>query len=63
MALTGLLRCETSRVWLFLQPLVMLALGLELSRWNGWARAVVFTCLVLLTAAVAQNMELLSPLL
>ena len=62
-ALTGLLRCETSRVWLFLQPLVMLALGLELVRWNAWARAVVFACLVLLTAAVAQNMELLSPLL
>ena len=62
-ALTGLLACETSRVWLFLQPLVMLPLGLELARWGSWSRTIVFACLILLTGAVAQNMELLSPLL
>jgi len=30
--LTGLLRCETARVWLFLQPLVSASLGLTIAR-------------------------------
>lgn len=38
--ISGVLRCETSRVWLFLQPLVVVPAGLELSRTDrqqrGW---------------------------
>ena len=40
--LSGLLRAETARVWLFLQPLALLLAGAELSRWSaGWRAALV----------------------
>lgn len=32
--LTGLLRCEAARVWLFLQPLIIVPAGLQLARYN-----------------------------
>jgi hypothetical protein len=39
---SGLLRAETARVWLFLQPLALLVAGVELSRWSpGWRAALV----------------------
>jgi hypothetical protein len=31
---TGLLRCEAARVWLFLQPLIIVPAGLQLARYN-----------------------------
>ena len=40
--LSGLLRAEAARVWLFLQPLALLLVGAELSRWSpGWRAALV----------------------
>lgn len=59
-AATGLLACETSRVWLFLQPLVMIPLGQELSRWSVRARAIALACLLLLTCVIAANMQFLT---
>jgi hypothetical protein len=39
---SGLLRAETARVWLFLQPLALIVAGVELSRWPpGWRAALV----------------------
>jgi hypothetical protein len=58
-ACTGLLRCETARVWAFMLPLLMIPIGLELARWSPAARMGVFACLWLLTTALAQNMKFL----
>ncbi len=39
---TGLLRDEPARVWLFLQPLAVAVAGIELARWpSGWRAALV----------------------
>jgi hypothetical protein len=47
--LSGLLRAETARVWLFLQPLVIPLAGVELSRWNrAWRHAAYGTLLMIL---------------
>jgi len=59
-AATGLLACETSRVWLFLQPLVMIPLGQELARWSVRLRAVALACLLVLTCVIAANMQFLT---
>jgi hypothetical protein len=53
---TGLLQGETFRVWLFLLPLLMLPIGLELRRWSRAQRTIAYACLLLLTFAVGQNM-------
>jgi len=55
-AATGLIQCETARVWAFMQPLVIAVLGIELGRWNKIARLTSYACLWLLLAAMAQNM-------
>lgn len=43
--LTGLLRAETARVWLFLQPFVIVLIGCELARWDAERRNVFFAVL------------------
>ncbi|HEY7091060.1 MAG TPA: hypothetical protein VH518_23385, partial [Tepidisphaeraceae bacterium] len=58
-ALSGLLRVETSRVWAFMQPLVMIPIGYELARWPPGPRRLVFFCVWLATAAINQNMTFL----
>lgn len=58
-ALTGLLRTETARVWLFLQPLFFLAVGLELRSWSWGRRQAVYFCLWLLTATICRNLRFL----
>jgi len=52
--LTGLLRAEVARVWLFLQPFVVVLVGCELSRWtidrrNLFLMTVLFAAVVLRT--------------
>ncbi len=58
-AATGLLRTETARVWLFLQPLLALAAALELRGWSPARRQAVYFCLWLLTATVCRNLRFL----
>jgi hypothetical protein len=58
-ALTGLLRTETARVWLFLQPLFFLVVGLELRTWTWRQRQVVYFGLWLLTATICRNLRFL----
>ena len=53
--LSGLLRAETARVWLFLQPLALLLVGAELSRWPpGWRAALVGVLFFALAAIRAR---------
>ena len=52
---SGLLRAETARVWLFLQPLAVIVAGAELSRWTpGW-RAVLVGVLFFALAAIRSR--------
>jgi hypothetical protein len=56
-AALGLLQTETARVWNFMLPLLMVPVGLELSRWPRWERSVVYGCLLAITAAVCANVK------
>lgn len=56
---TGLLQAETARVWNFLYPLLLLPVGVELSKWKRSYGVAVLICLLLLTAAIQQNMTFL----
>ena len=56
-ALTGLLRSETSRVWMFMLPLLMVPVGLELARWHPAHRWMVYFCLWVLVAMTGQNLR------
>ncbi len=48
---TGLLRAETARVWLFLQPLAAAVAGIELAHWpSGWRQAAYAVFLLALVA-------------
>jgi hypothetical protein len=52
----GLIRCETARVWIFMLPLLMLPVGVELGRWRlGW-RMAVYAALLALTIAAWRSM-------
>ncbi len=59
-AVTGLLRCETARIWLLLAPLLMLAAGAELERWDRRSRWLAYLGLLLVTASVARNLEFIT---
>jgi hypothetical protein len=53
--LSGLLRAETARVWLFLQPLAVIPAGAELSRWSpGWRAALIGALFFALAAVRAR---------
>jgi len=54
-AATGLLQCETARVWSIMQPLALIPVGTELSRWTGRARLTAFVCLFILLAVQARS--------
>jgi hypothetical protein len=54
--LTGLLRVEAARVWLLLTPFVAIPAGRELARWTRVERTAAYAMMVLLLAALAQNM-------
>jgi hypothetical protein len=59
--LTGLLRCETARVWLFLQPLLMVPVGIELSRFNKAFQYVLLLLLFAILVSIKANMWFISP--
>lgn len=56
---TGLLQSETARVWCFMLPLLMIPVGLELSRWPMNARIACLAALALLTMVIHQNVQFL----
>ncbi|MGD0387453.1 MAG: hypothetical protein ABSC42_00745 [Tepidisphaeraceae bacterium] len=55
-AVTGLIQSETARVWIFMQPMLMLPIGLELASWSPRWRLAVYGALLLLTSAMCQNL-------
>jgi hypothetical protein len=56
-AVTGLLQTETARVWLFMAPLLMIPVGLELKQWRIHHLLTLYGCLWLILTAVHQNMD------
>lgn len=50
--LSGLIRCEAARVWLFLQPLAIVPAGLSLARFTPAARALVLGLSALILVAI-----------
>ena len=55
-ALTNLAPGENWRVWLFMMPMLMLPIGLELKTWSFAHRCVVYLMLLVLSLAICQNM-------
>jgi len=55
-ALTGLLQTETARVWLFMAPLLMIPVGLELQHWKKSHVLTAYGSLWLVLSAITQNM-------
>lgn len=55
-ALVGVLQGETARVWIFMLPLLMVPIGLQLAAYPRGARMIVLACLWLLMAILSQNM-------
>jgi hypothetical protein len=58
-AVAALLQSETARVWNFMLPLLMIPVGLELSRWPRSGRVAALAMLSLLLIAIYQNMTFL----
>jgi len=58
---TGLLHSETTRLWLFLQPLIMIPIGLELMRFNKVHRWIVFSLLWVNVVMIQSNMWFIIP--
>ncbi len=54
--LSGLLRAETARVWLFLQPLALAVVGMELARWTPGQRLSAYAALLLALVAIRSSM-------
>jgi hypothetical protein len=54
--LSGLIGPETWRLWLFLMPMLMVPLGLEMSKWSLGARLAVYAALLLLTTVMFQSL-------
>ena len=55
-ALSGLLRCEAARVWIFLFPLVAYPAARQLARWSLAQQLLAYLALALFTGVVLQNM-------
>ncbi len=60
MAAAALLPGEAARLWMPFYPMLMTAVGFELSRWPGRYRVGVFAALWLITTVIAQNMLFLN---
>jgi hypothetical protein len=58
---TGILRGETSRVWLFLQPLIVVPVAMELSRYRGRWRLALFSMQWLIVACLKAKMIFIRP--
>jgi len=59
--LTGVLRGETARVWLFLQPLLIVPAALELARFRGRWRTALFSMQWLILACLKAKMMFIRP--
>lgn len=59
-ALIGLLQTESARIWIFMYPMLMLPIGLELAGWRPRQRLAVYAAVLLLTAAMCQSMEFMT---
>lgn len=57
--LTGLIRCEAARVWLFLQPLAIVPAGLTLARFNPAPRGVILGLSSLILIAIVCKLTFL----
>jgi hypothetical protein len=55
-AFAGLIQGETSRLWIFLLPMLMMPVGLELSKWEKRPRLAVYAVLLILTVMIEQSM-------
>ncbi len=55
--LTGLLQSETTRLWLFMTPLVVLPIGLEIARWPRAHRLAFMFCQTVLLGFITQNLR------
>lgn len=55
-ALAALLPGEAARLWLPMLPLLLAPAAIELTRWPAAPRMLVYLCLWILLAAIAQNM-------
>jgi hypothetical protein len=53
---TGLLRCEAARVWLFLQPLILVPAGLALARFAAPERAFILALQAVILIALRCKM-------
>jgi hypothetical protein len=59
-ALTGLVASETARVWIFMQPLLMIPVGLELRRWDAGARVATVIAMAILLTIMCGRLELIA---
>jgi hypothetical protein len=55
-AFSGMISGETIRIWIFMLPLLMVPIGLELSRWRPRERIAVFAALLAFTTVLCQSM-------
>ena len=55
-AVAGLLQAEVARVWIFMMPVLMIPVGLELQNWKFSRRLIAYSCLWLILNAIYQNM-------
>ena len=58
-ALVAVLPTETARVWIFMQPFVMMGAAMQIGKWPTRERVVYYAAQWLVLAAVAQNMNFL----
>lgn len=56
-AISGLLQAEAARLWLFLVPVLSIAVGLEVEHWTRREREIFHICRVILLLAVCQKMQ------
>jgi len=56
----GIVQTETSRIWIFMYPMLMLPIGLELSKWPPRHRIAVYVALLFLMTSIAQSMEFMT---
>jgi hypothetical protein len=55
-AVSNLVPGETWRVWMFMMPMLILPIGLELKTWSFAQRCTVYLLLLMMTVAICQNM-------
>jgi hypothetical protein len=59
-ATTGLIQGETERLWIFMMPMLMLPIGLELASWSLGERMTAYGALLVLTILICQNITFLA---